>query len=59
MDAKVEKKFKRWRVRQELTIHILKTIQDFKSLEEPDYKKLTDNDIINVLSEIISNRTKK
>lgn len=58
MNKKEEKKFKQFRVRQELTVKILKTIIDFKSQEEPDYKKLTNDDIINVLSTIIIKKTK-
>jgi|WetSurMetagenome_2_1015567.scaffolds.fasta_scaffold2564659_1 hypothetical protein len=51
------KQLKRQRVRMELTVVMLKTLNSFKSKEEPDYGKLTKNDIIYVLSSIIKRKT--
>lgn len=56
MNDKEKYYFKKERVRTELTIKILKTIRDFESEEEPDIK-LSNEDIINVLSSMIVKRT--
>ncbi len=45
------------RVRWELLAEIYKLLADFKSVEEPDYKKLKTEDIIYVLSTIIQRKT--
>ena len=45
------------RVRWELQGKILELLADFKSVEEPDYKKLKPEDIIYVLSTIIQRKT--
>lgn len=44
-------------VRSELTLKILKAIGSFQSEAEPGYKKLTKDDIVFVLSSIISRKT--
>jgi len=54
-EVKEQQKFM---VRQELKIRLLKLIYNFKSEEEPDYGKLTNDDILNVLSSIIERRTR-
>jgi hypothetical protein len=48
-----------YRVRRELTDDIYKLIDNFHSTIEPDYKKLSKDDIIYVLSLIISKETEK
>lgn len=49
--------FRQERVRMELRLLIGKLIRDFKSKEEPTYKKLTQEDIIYVLSSMIARKT--
>lgn len=58
MTRKEEKDFKSYRAKLELTIILLKDISNFESKEEPG-TKLTDNDIIQVLSTIIIKKTLK
>lgn len=50
------KYLQRFRAKEELKLSILKTIANFESKEEPGVK-LSDNDIINILSSIIKRRT--
>lgn len=47
---------KRWRLREEMKIRVLETLYGFKSQEEPRLK-VTDDDMIHVLSSIIARRT--
>lgn len=51
------KEMQKFRVREELKLEILKIIANFNLKEEPDYKKLSNDDIINVLSSLIVRRT--
>lgn len=44
-------------VRKELSLELLKVINEFKSKEVPTYKKLTKEDIIHVLSSMIARKT--
>jgi hypothetical protein len=52
----MNKNMKQYRVRAELKLNILKLIHNFKSKEEPEYKKITTKDVIFVLSEIINQK---
>ena len=47
-----------FRVKSELTVVLLKQLKDFKSKEEPDFRKLTTIDLINVMANIIETKTK-
>ena len=47
---------KRIRLRQELGINLIKVINNFKSKEEPKLT-LTNDDVINTLSSLITRRT--
>lgn len=50
------KEFQKSRVKEELKIKILRTIHKFKSKEEP-HIMLSNDDVINVLSSIITRKT--
>lgn len=55
-----KKELKIWRksqVRNEFAVKVLSLIHNFESSEVPDYKKLTKDDIISVLSSIIHKKT--
>lgn len=57
MTKKDKQEFMQERVRMELGLRISQLIQDFKSKEEPTYKKkLTRQDVIFVLSKMINRR---
>jgi hypothetical protein len=53
------RKFKQWRVRQELTLRVYQMLSTFESQEEPSYGQITDEDIINVFSSIIASKTNR
>ena len=55
--AHINKNTQKQRVRWELELAILKTIRDFKSEREPEYKKLKVSDVINALANIIARQT--
>lgn len=50
------KRMQRFRAREDLKLTLLVAIRDFKSEEEPNYK-FTSNDIIHVLSSMITRKT--
>jgi hypothetical protein len=52
-----DKQMQKFRVREELKLKILTLIYNFKSEEEPEYKKLTRDDVINVFSSLIARKT--
>jgi hypothetical protein len=52
-----DKRMQKFRVREELKLKILTLIYNFKSEEEPEYKKLTRDDVINVFCSIIARKT--
>lgn len=55
--TKNQKNLRQERVRMELKVKILKLLDNFESEEEPTYKKLTQEDVINVLSSMIERKT--
>lgn len=50
------KNMRKFRAREELKLNLLTVIHKFKSVEEPKYE-ITNDDVINVLSSMISRRT--
>lgn len=52
-----DKRMQKFRVREELKLKVLTLIYNFKSEEEPEYKKLTRDDVINVFCSIIARKT--
>lgn len=53
-----EKEFKKYIVRQELTVLVLKLVNGFESKEEPNVK-LSENDKLHVLANIVSRQLLK